>query len=226
MLLKLRDELLSMSDEKYKAFQCKLMPTVDESLVIGIQTPKLRSLAVRIYKRGEAGEFLNSLPHFYYEENNLHAFLIEKEKNYDCAIELIDKFLPYVDNWATCDSLSPKVFSDNKDRLILKIPEWIGSKHVYTVRFGICMLMKHYLDEAFSPEYLKWVGGIKSEEYYIKMAAAWYFSVALVKQYDAAVLYIEKRLLDPVTHNKTISKAIDSYRINAEQKKYLKSLKY
>ena len=141
-------------------------------------------------------------------------------------IALIDEFLPYIDNWATCDSLSPKVFIKNKDRLILKISEWLKSEHTYTVRFGICMLMKHYLDSEFSPEHLKWVSDIKREEYYIKMAAAWYFSVALVKQYEQTAVYLEKRLLDPFIHNKTISKAADSYRINKEQKKYLKSLKY
>lgn len=222
----IKEHLLSMSDEKYKAFQCKLMPTVDASRVIGIQIPKLRSLAAEIHRRGEDAEFLNSLPHFYYEENNLHAFLIEKVKNFDRCIALVDEFLPYVDNWATCDSLSPKALSNNKDRLILKIPEWLSSKHTYAVRFGICMLMKHYLDKEFSPEYLKWVSDVKSEEYYIKMAAAWYFSMALVKQYDASVLYLENRLLDPFTHNKTISKAIDSYRIGIEKKNYLKSLKY
>lgn len=222
----IQEILFDLADCNFKEFHCKLIPTVSTDRIIGVKTPKLRDLASKIQKYGKTDDFLAKLPHFYYEENNLHGFLIEKIKDYNICIEKLDDFLPYVDNWATCDSISPKVFEKNKELLINKIQQWLSSDHIYTVRFGICMLIKHYLDGCFSPEHLEWVSSIKIQgEYYIDMAIAWYFSVALVKQYEYAVKYLENQVLSTWIHNKTISKAIDSFRITNHQKKYLRSLK-
>ena len=221
----IREQLFELKDEKYKDFHKKLIPTVDEDTVIGIRTPVLRKFAKELSASPEAETFIKALPHQYYEENNLHGFLIEREKDYDKCISLLDEFLPYVDNWATCDLISPKVFAKHKGELIEKIKEWMASDRTYTIRFGMEMLMTHYLDEDFKPEYLDIVASVRSEEYYVNMMIAWVFATALAKQYEASLPYIENQRMDRWTHNKTIQKAIESYRVSAEQKQYLRSLK-
>ena len=221
----IQQRLFELQDLKYRDFQCKLMPTVAPETVIGVRTPALRALAKELAGSEEAAEFLKILPHEYYEENNLHGFLIERLKDYGETVAALDAFLPYVDNWATCDLMSPKVFKKHTNELLVKIDEWLASSETYTVRFGVEMLMSFYLDERFSSRYLEKVAEVKSEEYYINMMIAWYFATALAKQYEAALPYIERRRLDKWTHNKTIQKAVESYRITDEQKAYLKTLK-
>ena len=217
--------LFELQDLSYRDFQCKLMPTVDPDTVIGVRTPELRKLAKSFSKEPEAEAFLRTLPHRYYEENNLHGFLIETMKDYSQVIAALDAFLPYVDNWATCDLMSPKIFKKHLPELREQIQVWMASSHTYTIRFGIEMLMTFYLDEQFQPEYLDWVADVHSEEYYVNMMIAWYFATALAKQYDAALPYLQEHRLEPWTHNKAIQKAIESYRITDEQKAYLRSLK-
>ena len=224
-ILSLRNELFSMRDDKYKAFQEKLMPSVDTDSVIGIRTPALRRFAAEFAKKQSSSNFLKTLPHTYYEENNLHAFLIEKIGDFDRTVEELNRFLPYVDNWATCDMMSPKVFSANQEKLLPIIKEWLSSPHIYMARFGIVTLMKHYLDEDFSPHHLQMVADVPSDEYYIEMAKAWYFAEALVKQYDSALPYLTSSRLSPSVHNKTISKACDSFRVSKDKKDFLKILR-
>ena len=221
----IRSRLFELQDVKYRDFQCRLMPTVDPKTVIGVRTPAMRRLAKEFSKTPEAVDFLKILPHTYYEENNLHGFLIDTLEDYDQTIEAIDAFLPYVDNWATCDLMSPKVFKKHLPELYEKIKDWLKSDRTYTVRFGIGMLMSFYLDGHFQPEMLDLVAGVKSQEYYVNMMVAWYFATALAKQYDAVLPIIRERRLGKWTHNKAIQKAIESYRIHDEQKAYLKTLK-
>lgn len=221
----IRQGLFALKDEKYREFHKKLIPTVDENTVIGIRTPALRKYAKEVSGTPGAVIFMQTLPHEYYEENNLHGMLIETMKDYDECIAYLDEFLPYVDNWATCDLISPKVFKKHKDELLVKIKEWMASDRVYTIRFGMEMLMTHFLDEDFKPEYLDMVADVRSEEYYVNMMIAWFFATALAKQYEASLPYIENRRMERWTHNKTIQKAIESYRITDEQKQYLRSLK-
>ncbi|MDO4545814.1 MAG: DNA alkylation repair protein, partial [Bacillota bacterium] len=220
----IRERLFSMQDLKYKDFNCKLMPTVDPDTVIGVRTPELRKLAKELAGSEEAEAFLKSLPHEYYDENNLHGFLIEKIKDYDACIAAVDAFLPYVDNWATCDLMSPKVFKTHLPQLLSEIRRWISSDETYTIRFGIEMLMTFYLDDEFSQEYPDMVAKLRSEEYYVNMMIAWYFATALAKQYDAVLPYIREQRLDLWTHNKAIQKAVESRRITDDQKAYLKTL--
>ena len=217
--------LLSEQDIGYKEFHKKLMPTIPEDKIIGIRIPVLRKIAKEISSSPEAEEFMNTLPHKYYEENNLHAFLIEKIKDYDEALKKTEEFLPYVDNWATCDSFSPKVFSENRDKIILKIKEWLSSDKEFTVRYAIGLLMNLFLDEDFKKEYPHFAAEVKSDKYYIKMMQAWYFATALAKQYDTAILFLEEKRLDPWVHNKSIQKAVESRSIDDETKKYLRTLK-
>lgn len=221
----IRSRLFGLQDSGYREFHSKLMPTVEKELIIGVRTPDLRKLAKEIAKTEYAEKFLKILPHRYYEENNLHAFLIEEIRDYDVCIAEINRFLPFVDNWATCDMMRPKIIKKHLPETLEEIKKWIKSDDVYAVRFGVEMLMCHYLDSCFSPEYPEWVSQIKSDEYYIKMMVAWYFATALSKQYDSVVPYIENYRLDTDTHNKTIRKAIESYRITDEQKTYLRKLK-
>ena len=218
-------QLLALQDPKYRDFQCKLMPTVARESVIGIRTPALRAFAKAFAKTPEASQFLQILPHRYYEENNLHAFLIELCKDYAAVLAYLDAFLPYVDNWATCDVMHPKVFCKHLDSLREKIRQWIHAEHTYTIRFGVGMLMSFYLEDAFEPAYLEEVSRIQSSEYYVNMMIAWYFATALAKQYEATLPYIQAKKLDEWTHNKTIQKAVESYRISDAQKEYLRALK-
>ncbi len=221
----IKDELFSLQDIKYRDFQAKLIPTVSADSVIGVRTPELRKLAKKELKKDNIGDFLDTLPHEYFDEKQLHAFIISEIKDYDECIKRLEKFLPYIDNWATCDQLSPKVFKKNKSELLSKIREWITSKETYTVRFAIGMLMQHYLDEDFDIEYPEMVSKVRSEEYYVNMMIAWYFATALAKQYDVVLPFIEGKRLSDWTHNKAIQKSIESYRISPEQKEYLKKLK-
>lgn len=224
-MTELQQTLFSMQDLSYRDFHSKLMPTIDKETIIGIRTPQLRKFAKEFAKSDKCEEFLNTLPHQYYEENNLHGFIIEMGKEYEMTVERIEKFLPYVDNWATCDMIRPKVFKKHLPELFVKIQEWLASDHVYTIRYGIGMLLSFYLDDAFQQEHLEMVAKIRSEEYYVNMMIAWYFATALAKQYEAALPYITEKRLDTWTHNKAIQKAIESYRITAEQKSYLRTWK-
>ena len=225
MKTSLQIELFSLQDLKYKEFHQKLMPTVNPDKVIGIRTPVLRKFAKEFSKREEAEGFLKNLPHKYYEEDNLHAFLLEEIKDYEKLIEELNKFLPFVDNWATCDMMRPKILKNHKTELLEDIKRWLNSKDTYTIRFAVNCLMNYYLEEDFKSEYLQWVKNIESDEYYINMVRAWYFATALAKQYDETVKILENNVLDKWTHNKTIQKAIESYRITSEQKEYLRTLK-
>lgn len=222
---KLHQDLFLLQDLKYRDFQAKLMPTIDKDTVIGIRIPELRKFASSYSKSADVQIFINALPHTYYEENNLHAFLIEKETDFDKCVELIDKFLPYVNNWATCDMMAPKVLGRNTDKLILEINKWIESEHTYTVRYAIGLLMKYYLEEKYKESYALAVARIRSGEYYINMMRAWYFATALAKRYDDILPFLTENRLDVWTHNKTIQKAVESYRITNAQKEYLKTLK-
>ena len=221
----IREELFLQQDENYRIFQSKLTPTVNSDFFIGVRTPVLRKMARQFAGREDIDVFLTDLPHRYFDENQLHAFIIAGIKDYGRCLKAVDTFLPYVDNWATCDQMSPKVFGKRQTELLEEIKRWIASRETYTVRFGIKLLMQHYLDEEFDRGYPQLVAGIRSEEYYVRMMVAWYFATALAKQYDVAVTFLEERRLDDWTHNKTIQKAVESYRISQSQKEYLRSLK-
>ena len=225
ILDEIRNELFKMQDIAYRDFNSKLIPTLDKSLFIGVRTPELRKYAKQLAKREDIEDFLHSLPHKYFDENQLHAFIVSEIKDFKSCVDRVNEFLPYVDNWATCDQLSPKVFKKNHKELIAYIKEWLESDKVYTVRFGIGMLMEHFLDEDFDISYLETVSNIRSDEYYVNMMIAWYFATALAKQYESVIPFIEKRSLDIWTHNKAIQKAVESLRISDEKKEYLKNLK-
>ena len=218
-------KLYSLQDIKYRDFQGKLLPTVDPGTIIGVRTPDLRRLAKELAKEDDIGTFLDTLPHTWFDENQFHAFILSELKDYSRCIALVDRFLPYIDNWATSDQLSPKVFRKHKTELLSYIKNWLKSDRTYTVRFAVGMLMQHFLDNDFSPAYPKLVAAIKSDEYYINMMRAWYFATALAKQYDAIIPYIEQKKLDPWTHSKAIQKAVESYRITPEQKEYLRTFR-
>lgn len=217
------EELFRNQDTAYRDFQAKLLPTLAPETIIGVRTPVLRGLAKKL--SGDAADFLGDLPHRYFEENQLHGFLISEMTDYDCCMNALTDFLPFVDNWATCDQMSPKVFKKHKSELLAQIKIWLSSTETYTVRFGVGMLMRHFLDEDFDPEYPKIVLAIQSEEYYVKMMVAWYFATALAKQYEAVLPILEGKCLETWTHNKAIQKALESYRISAGQKQYLRTLK-
>ena len=221
----IRKELKKLQDKGYREMQVTIIPTVDADLIIGVRTPALRQLAKEFSKREDISEFLSDLPHKFFEENQLHAFILSGLKDAESCIRLVDEFLPYVDNWATCDQMSPKVFKKHKQLLLEYVDKWIKSDHTYVKRFAIGMLMEHFLDEDFKTSYLTKVSKIRSEEYYVNMMIAWYFATALAKQYEDTLPYIEKQKLDKWTHNKSIQKAVESYRITPEHKEYLKTLK-
>lgn len=221
------DGLFALKDENYRRFHAKLIPDIPIDNIIGVRTPVLRKYAKEVAKLPEANIFLESLPHSYYEENNLHGALLSLlyPKDIIAFMEQLERFLPYVDNWATCDMLSPKIFKKHLPYVYERVQKWLQSDAVYTIRFGIVTLLGFYLDDAFEPEMLQLVANVRSEEYYVNMAVAWYFSMALVKQYDATLSYIQNRVLAPWTHNKSIQKAIESRRIPQETKAYLRGLK-
>ena len=222
--MNLQEQLFDLQDPGYRAFQSKLIPTVDPKRVIGVRVPELRKLA-KSMEGEETAVFLNQLPHTYYEEDCLHGFLIEKIKDPKTCLEELNRFLPWVDNWATCDMMSPKCLNNNLPALLQQIQIWIASDHVYTVRFGVLCLMRHFLGEHFSPVYLDWAAELRSEECYVNMMIAWFFAEALVKQYDTTIGYLEANRLPVWTHNKAIQKARESYRVTPEQKTYLNTLK-
>ena len=221
---KVIDKLFKLQDKKYQEMQYKIIPNIDNSTIIGVRTPELKKIAKEMIK-DDYKTFLEELPHKYFDENQLHAFIISEIKDYDECISYINKFLPYIDNWATCDTLIPKVFKKNTDKLIIEVKRWINSKEDYTIRYGIGTLMRFYLNDEFKEEHLKLVSSIKSNEYYVNMMIAWYYATALAKQYDTTIKYIESNKLDIWVHNKTIQKAIESFRITDKQKEYLRSLK-
>ena len=223
--MKAQELLFQLQDNGYRDFQSKLIPTIPVETIIGVRIPAIRKFAKEYGKDPESLEFLKQLPHTYYDENILHALLVAEIKDYEVCVKEVERFLPYVDNWAVCDIYSPKVFRKNKDKLIDKIREWTASDHPYTCRFGMEMLMTHFLDENFRVEYLEIPAAVHSEEYYVNMMIAWFYATALAKQWDATIGYIEDQRLDTWTHNKTIQKARESYRITPEQKEYLKTLK-
>lgn len=221
----IRDELMKLQDLKYRDMQIKIIPSVEADAIIGVRTPELRKLAKQFAKREDVSDFLNELPHKYFDENQLHAFIISEMKDYEACMAELERFLPYVNNWATSDQMSPKVFKKNRKDLLKHVNKWIKSKKTYTIRYGVGMLMEHFLDEDFDPKYPEMVSKLRSEEYYVNMMIAWYFATALAKQYDVVLPYIEEKKLDVWTHNKAIQKSVESYRITPEQKEYLKSLK-
>ena len=221
----IRERLFALQDEKYGDFQSKLIPGLPREQVIGIRMPAMKKLAKELVIGEETNDFLKQLPHTYYDENVLHALLIASIKDYDACMEALETFLPYIDNWAVCDCLSPKVFQKHKTELLEKIKLWIPSEHPYICRFGMGMLMRWFLDDDFCQEYLELPAAVRSEEYYVNMMTAWFFATALAKQWDAAIPYLEQNRLNPWTHNKTIQKARESYRITPGQKEYLKTLK-
>lgn len=221
----IHEELFRNRDAEYQSFQVKLLPTLNPNTVIGVRTPVLRKLAKALYKENDFTEFINNLPHEYFDENQLHALLISEIKDFERCIEELNKFLPCVDNWATCDQMSPKVFKKHKEGLPEQIKTWLVSQKPYTVRFAIGMLMEHFLDDAFDMQYPRLVSEIRSEEYYVNMMIAWYFSTALAKRYEETLPFLENKTLDRWTHNKTIQKALESYRISDGQKRYLRTLK-
>ena len=219
-------EMLAASgSEKYRDFQSKLVPNIPKETILGVKTPDMRKIAKDIRDTKEAEAFLAELPHKYYEENLVHFFLIAMIRDFSECVKAVETFLPYVNCWPVCDQSSPKVFAKNHQKLLPLIQKWIGSEHVYTVRFGIRMLMNEFLGEDFKPEYLEWVAKVPGEDYYIKMMVAWYFATALAKKYDESVVYIEDHRLEPWTHKKAIQKAIESYRVSDEHKDYLKTLR-
>lgn len=223
--MNIKEELLALQDISYADFQAKLTPNIPRELFIGVRVPDLRKLAKKVAEEPETSKFLKNLPHKYYDENMLHGLLISEIKGYNACLVAVDEFLPYVDNWAVCDIMSPKIFKKNKEALLEKIKEWTASEKTYTCRFGIETLMSHFLDDDFKPEYLEIPLSVNSEDYYVKMMVAWFFATALAKEWDETIKYIEDNRLDTWTHNKTIQKACESKRITPKEKEYLKSLK-
>ena len=222
------EQLITMKDEVYKNFHGKLMPTINPDTILGVRVPLLRKFSNQLSKslsKEEIERFMSELPHRYYEENNIHAFLIEKINDYDECIAALDNFLPFVDNWATCDMMNPKIFKKNTRKLFDKIEEWMSSSHVYTIRFGIGMLMRFYLDDDFSTQYLDMTANVVSDEYYVNMMKAWFFATALAKQYEATLPYIQQNRLDIWSHNKAIQKSIESFRVSKEHKEELRRYK-
>ncbi len=217
--------LFHLRDEDYAVFLAKLLPTVKADTVIGVRTPALRALAKELSGDPDVSLFLTGLPHPYFEENQLHAFVISLEKDFGRCVEQVESFLPFIDNWATCDQLSPGAFRKEPEKLLPHIEKWIASGKTYPVRFGVGMLMQHFLDERFRPEYADRVASIRSEEYYVNMMIAWYFATALAKQYDAALPFLTEHRLADGTHNKTIQKSLESYRISNDRKAFLKTLR-
>ena len=221
----IRERLLLLRDAEYAAMQVKIIPTVEANRIIGVRTPALRALAKEIYLDEGLEAFLAQMPHRYFEEDQLHAFVISEEKDFEVCLRMLEAFLPYIDNWATCDQLSPKVFGKNPEKLLPYIRKWIRSEETYTVRFAIGMLIRYFLKERFSMAWPEMVASVRSEEYYIRMMVAWYFATALAEQYEAVLPFLEKRSLEEWTHNKAIQKSVESFRIRPEQKAYLKSLR-
>ena len=222
---RIRQELYALQDLKYRDFNSSLIPNIEKRTIIGVRVPEVRKLAKKLFAEIDCFRYFNILPHGYFEENLLHAFMIEKINDFDICIKAAEDFLPYIDNWAVCDSFFPPVFKKQKEKLLPRIPRLIKSGHTYTVRYAIEILMRLFLDESFKAEYLETVSSVDSEDYYVNMMRAWYFATALAKQYESAIVYIKENRLDDWTHNMTIKKAVESRRINAETKSYLKTFR-
>ena len=220
-----RERLFALRDEKYRAFSAKLLPTLDAETVLGVRSPALRALAKELAGTETAAVFLGELPHRFHEENCLHGFLIERIRDYDACVSALDAFLPFVDNWAVCDCMNPPCLRRKPERLLEDARRWLDSGELYIMRFGLRMLMAHFLDDNFRPEVLARAAELETEEYYLRMMQAWFFATALAKRWDETLPYIEQRRLEPWTHNKAIQKAVESDRISAERKTYLKTLK-
>ena len=218
----IKEKLFAMKEEKYGDFSASLMPDMPRERVIGVRIPKLRAFVKEI--SGNTSDFISILPHYFFEENNLHAFIISSISDFDKCVSEVDRFLPYIDNWATCDSLRPSCFSKNKDKLLEYIYRWIRSDKVYTVRFAIEMLMVHYLEDDYSDDYAKLVASVRSEEYYVNMMIGWYFATALTKRWDSVIYFIEEGLISPVARKMAIRKGIESLAIPNERKAYLREL--
>lgn len=218
-------QLFALQDTSYRQFQCKLMPTVHPDVVIGVRMPALRKLVKQLRDTREGDLFLSQLPHTYYEENNLHGLLLCEKNDYEVTVAELKRFLPHVDNWATCDLLNPKAFAKHSQMLPEQVREWMQSLHSYTVRFGLGVLLRFYLDAYFEPIYLEWASQVHRDDYYVQMMVAWYFAEALVKQPQAAMPYLTEHRLSPWIHNKTIQKAVESYRISPDQKDFLRALR-
>ncbi len=220
--MSIQQRLFQMQDIKYRDFNSSLIPNLPKERFIGVRTPQLKKLAKELFGSEAASDFLSTLPHRYFEENQLHAFLIMEEKDFDKCLEMTKKFLPYVDNWATCDQLSPKVFYKNSHSLLSMAEKWLQSKNTYEIRFGISVYMRYFLDEDFKTEYAEKIAEIKTDEYYINMMISWYFATALYKQWDLILPFLTEKRLSKWVHNKAIQKARESKRITKEQKKFLK----
>ena len=221
----IQTRLFALRDEKNAAFVAKLIPNISPENILGVRTPALRKLAKELWKSGDPAPFMAALPHAYFEENGLHAFFLEQIKDFDACLAELERFLPWVDNWATCDSMSPPVFRKHRAALLPHIRRWLASGQTYTTRYGVKLLMDHFLDGDFRPEYLHMVSVIESEEYYVNTMRAWYFATALAKQWDSTLPLLAERRLDAWTHNKTIQKAVESYRISPERKTLLRGLR-
>jgi len=221
---RIRDLLFEEKDEGYKAFQAPLLPGISPDSMIGVRTPVLRRIAKKMTAE-EKKEFISTLPHRYYEENNLHAYVLSLEKDFEKCFSAIDAFLPYIDNWATCDGLRPICIKGNEDRLLTYIYSWLDSGECYTIRFATEMLMLHYMKDNFRDEYPQKIAGILSEEYYVNMMSAWYFATLITKRWDDGIKYLEEHLLSPFVHAKTISKVCDSLAVPREKKEYVKKLR-
>ena len=225
-MTEIQKRLFALRDPAYRDFTAPLLPTVERDSIIGVRLPAVRALAGELRAEGKSQAFLRELPHRYYEENSLHAAILDRERDFAVCMEELERFLPYVDNWSVCDGLNPGVLKKHRAELLERIPAWLASERPYTVRFGISMLMSHFLDEDFRPACLEQVAALRSEEYYVNMMIAWYFATALAKQYEAALAYIELRRLERWTHNKSIQKAVESRRVSEEHKAYLKTLRW
>ncbi len=225
-MTEIQEKLFALQELAYRDFNAKLLPTVERERIIGVRSPALRKLAKELEKTADIGTFMAELPHAYFEEDGLHAAFIEAIRDFDVCLAEIERFLPFIDNWATCDCMKPPVFRKHRAALLPSVRNWLDSEETYTVRFGINMLMSHFLDEDFEPAYLEWVAELRSEEYYVNMMRAWYFATALAKQYEATRPYLQERRLDRWTHNRTIQKAVESYRLDAAQKASLRTLRW
>ena len=225
-MTEIQDRLFALRDSAYREFTAPLLPTVERDAIIGVRLPAVRALAAELVREGKAEAFLKELPHRYHEENCLHAAILCREKDFAVCLAELERFLPFVDNWSVCDGLNPPVLKKHRPELLERIPAWLAAEDPYTVRFGISMLMSHFLDEDFRPVYLDWVAALRSEEYYVNMMIAWYFATALAKQYEAALPYIEERRLARWTHNKSIQKALESYRVPEDRKVHLRTLRW
>lgn len=221
----IRDKLFALSDENYKTFNSRLIPTVPLEKMIGVRTPALKQLAKETARSADCGSFLSALPHDFFEENQLHAFIISLSKDFNECIAQTTKFLPYIDNWATCDQLCASVYKKHTDELMPYILRWISSEHIYTVRYALRCLMMYYLDDKFDPQQLSLAASANNSDYYVAMAQGWYFATALAKHWNETLPWLEQRRLDLVVHKITVKKALESFRVCDEHKAVLREIR-